>query len=118
MTIRTIGAAILGLVLGFAGSKLLFLQWATLVPWGLGALSVGALCRTRREALPAGAVYGFVLGLAFMIAGYGGSDPIVGKLPFFAVIGLVSAAAGALAAFVGYWRWHEWRRSNDAEGAR
>lgn len=116
MTIRITGAAILGLILGFGAAQLLSLQWATLIPWAIGAMGVGALCRARREALLAGAVYGFVLGFAFMTAGYSGSDPIVGKLPFFAVIGVVSAAFGAVLGFVGYWRWHEWRRSG-AEGA-
>ena len=108
MTVRLIGAAILGLVLGIGATRFPSLQWVTLVPWGLGAMAVGALCRGRREALAAGVAYGFVLGFAFMTAGYTGTDPIAGKLPFFAVIGLVSAAFGAALAFVGYWRWHEW----------
>jgi hypothetical protein len=104
---RLIGAAILGLVFGFAGAQLLHLQWATLIPWGLGALGVGAVCRDRNEALVAGAVYGFALGLTFMTAGYNGTDPVAGKLPFFVLIGVVCAAFGAVAAFVGWWRWHQ-----------
>lgn len=108
MTARLIGGAIVGLILGYAGAQLLHLQWATLIPWGLAALAVGAICRSRREALIAAAVYGFFLGFSFMIAGYAGTDPIMGKLPFFALIGLVGAVAGAVAGFVGWWRWHGW----------
>jgi hypothetical protein len=111
MGIRIVGAALVGLVFGYAGSQLLHLQWATLIPWALGALGVGALCRSQREALIAGAAYGLVLGFAFMIAGYNGTDPVAGKLPFFAIIGVVSAPFGAAASFVGWWRWHRWGRN-------
>ena len=114
MAARIIGGAIAGLILGYAGAQLLHLQAATLVPWALAAMAVGAVCRVRREALAAGAVYGFVLGFSFMIFGYTGTDPIAGKLPFFALIGVVAAVAGAVAGFVGYWRWHEWGRHADA----
>lgn len=110
MAARLIGGAIVGLVLAYAGVLVLGLQWATFIPWGLAGLALGAVCRSRREALAAGAVYGFVLGFTFMVAGYSGADPVAGKLPFFAVIGAVSAVAGAVAAFVGWWRWHGWGR--------
>jgi len=110
MGIRIVVSALVGLVFGYAGSQLLSLQWATLIPWALGALSVGALCRSQREALIVGAAYGFVLGFSFMIAGYNGTDPVAGKVPFFAIIGIVSAAFGAGASFVGWWRWHRWGR--------
>lgn len=110
MAARLIGGAILGLVLGFGAAQLLQLQWATLIPWGLAGLGLGAVCRSRQEALMSGALYGFVLGFTFMVAGYDGTDPVAGKLPFFAVIGVVSGVAGALAGFVGWWRWHGWGR--------
>ena len=112
MAIRVAGAAVLGLVLGYAGSQLLNLQWATLIPWALGGLAVGAVCRVRSEALVAGLAYGFVLGFSFMVVGYNGTDPIVGKLPFFAIIGVVSAAFGGVLAFVGWFRWHGWNRAS------
>jgi hypothetical protein len=108
MAIRIIGAAILGLVLGYAAAQLLSLQVATLIPWALGALAVGAVCRAGREAMIAGGAYGFVLGLVFMIANYNGTDPVAGKLPFFVVIGVVCAAFGAALAWAGWWRWHRW----------
>lgn len=55
-------------------------------------------------------IYGFVLGFTFMAVDDSGTVPVAGKLPFFAVIGVVSAFAGAVAAFVGWWRWHGWGR--------
>jgi hypothetical protein len=39
-------------------------------------------------------------------AGYGGADPLLSKVPFFAVFGLVSAAFGIALGLVGHWlRW-------------
>ena len=110
MAIRVAGAAILGVVLGYGATLLPSLQWVTLVPWALGAMAVGAISLGRRDALIAGAIYGFLVGFTFMVAGYTGTDPIAGKLPFFAVIGVVSAAVASTAAFVGWWRWHGWGR--------
>ena len=101
---RRSGAAIaLGVMLGFLGSRLLFLGWATLIPWGIAGLVVGAISQDRRQALAGGAAYGFVLGFTFTAAGYGGADPPLSKIPFFAVLGLVSAAFGIVLSLVGHW---------------
>ena len=94
-------AAATGIVLGFLGSKLLFLGWLTVIPWGLAALLVGYLALNRRQALFAGVVFGFFLGFVFMIGGYSGSDPLLSKLLPFALIGVVTAAVGAIAAVIG-----------------
>ena len=97
------GVAIaLGVVLGFLGSRLL-LQWATLIPWGIAALAVGAICQEQRQALVAGAGYGFALGFTFMAAGYAGIDPLLGKVWFFAIIGVVSAAFGVALSIAAQW---------------
>jgi hypothetical protein len=98
------GVAIaLGVVLGFVGSRLLFLQAATLIPWGIAGLVVGAISQDRRQALVGGAAYGFVVGFTFTAAGYGGADPLFSKIPFFAIFGLVSAAFGIALSLVGHW---------------
>ena len=98
------GVAIaLGVMLGFLGSRLLFLGWATLIPWGIAGLVVGAISQDRRQALAGGAAYGFVLGFTFTAAGYGGADPLLSKVPFFAVLGLVSAAFGIALSLGGHW---------------
>ena len=103
MAERSTVATALGVVLGFLGSRLLFLQWATLIPWGVAALAVGGISKDRRQALVAGAGYGFALGFTFTAAGYGGADPLLGKVPFFAIFGLVSAAFGVALSLAGQW---------------
>jgi len=101
---RRSGVAIaMGVVLGFLGSRLLFLQWATLIPWGIGGLVVGAISQDRRQALVGGAAYGFVVGFTFTAASYGGADPLLSKVPFFAIFGLVSAAFGIALTLAGHW---------------
>ena len=73
---------------------MLFLQGLTLLPWAVAALIVGAICSDRRQAIAAGAVYGFVLGFSFAAFGYGGAEQIGSRVPFFALLGLVSAVFG------------------------
>jgi hypothetical protein len=103
MAERTSVAVALGVVLGFLGSRLLVLRWATLIPWGIAGLAVGAISRDRRQALVAGTLYGFALGFTFMAAGYTGADPLLGKVPFFAIIGVVCAPFGLALSLVGWW---------------
>jgi hypothetical protein len=102
-------AVALGILLGVLGSRMLFLQWATLIPWGLVAVVVGVLARDRGQAIVDGAVYGFALGFSFMVAGYGGTDPVVAKAPFFAIIGLVSAGFGAVLSLAAQFVASRWR---------
>ena len=103
MLVRLAGSAATGIVLGFLASRLLFLQAATLIPWAVAGLLIGALCGTSKAALAAGAVYGFALGFSFTAFGYTGADPILGKLPFFALLGAVSAVFGAVLSAAGLW---------------
>jgi hypothetical protein len=98
---RSVGSAALGLVLGFLASRTQFLGWATLLPWAAGALLVGAVSRDWRQGLALGAAYGFVLGFSFAAFVYAGADPILGKAPFFAVLGAVSAGFGATLSVAG-----------------
>jgi len=42
-----------------------------------------------------------VLGFSFMAFGYSGADPLLGKVPFLAVLGVVSAAFGAALSLAG-----------------
>ena len=93
MAERLAGAAALAVMLGFLGSRLPFLQWATLVPWGVAALVVGGISQDRRQALLSVAAYGFALGSSFMAAGYSGADPLLGKVGVFAIVGVVCAGS-------------------------
>lgn len=98
---RMFVSAVIGAILGYAASKLLFLQWLTLIPWGLAALVIGYFSATRQESILAGLAYGFLLGFIFMLAGYSGADPVITKVPFFVLLGIISAVCGAILAFLG-----------------
>ena len=48
-----------------------------------------------------GALFGFVLAFSFMVSGYSGAEPLMGRLPAFAALGLVGAACGVLLGLLG-----------------
>lgn len=94
-------AVLVGAVLGLVGARYLFVgSWLSLIPWGIAGLALGAWCKPA-EGLRVGAVYGFTIVFAFMVAGYAGSAPLVGRLPAFALIGLVGAVFGLILGVVG-----------------
>jgi hypothetical protein len=97
---RYITGMVLGVALGFAGAKMLNLQWFTLIPWGIAGIALG-LGATRVKAIAAGAVYGFVLCFVFMLVGYSGAAPAITRLPFFAAIGLFGAVCGIALTWTG-----------------
>lgn len=99
-TSRLAAAALLGLVFGIAAAHALFLGGWTLVPWGVGGLAVGLGAR-RRSGIIAGAVYGFVLSFAFMVANYHGTASALGRVPFFAVFGIIGAGCGLVLGGLG-----------------
>jgi hypothetical protein len=96
---------------------MLFLQGATLTPWAVAAIAIGTISKARREALIDGAAYGFALGFSFTAFGYNGVDPLIAKVPFFAILGVVSAAFGAALSVAAHW-FRAWsrRRSGGAAG--
>jgi hypothetical protein len=91
---------IVGIVLGFISSRLLFLQGLTLLPWGITSLLIGYFSKSQRMALINGLTFGFFLGFVFILAGYTGSEPVITRIPFFVLIGIVSAICGALLSYV------------------
>ena len=93
-------SAAAGLVLGFVGTKLLFLGGLTLLPWAVAALLIGWLSRDAKLAFVNGAIYGFVLSFVFMLAGYEGNE-VVAKLPFFVLLGLFGGVCGLIWAWLG-----------------
>ena len=97
---RFVTAIALGVLLGWAATHAFFLQWWTLVPWGLAAVGLGHRA-TRASAAIAGALYGFVLCFVFTLAGYGGTAPVIARVPFFTVLGGVGAVCGLLLALLG-----------------
>lgn len=101
---------VLGIILGVAGDYVLFLGGWTLIPWGIAGVLLGAWAGKEARVI-AGSLYGFALCFTFMIAGYTGAAPMVGRLPFFALLGLFGALCGAASATVGSVAWRKLRGS-------
>ncbi len=99
---RYAGLVALGATLGLLGARYVLVgSGLSLVPWGLVAVLVGVLAHSRRAALAGAAAYGCALAFTFMVAGYDGGAPVLSRLPFFAILGLVGAACAALLALAG-----------------
>jgi hypothetical protein len=98
---KVIIAGILGVILGATGPYYLFMGAYSVVPWGLAALGLGFWC-AKRQALYAGAVYGFCLSFSFMVAGYTGAQSLVSRFPFFVLLGLFGAVCGIALSATGY----------------
>lgn len=97
-------AAVLGLLLGVVCGAWLS-SGLDLVPWAIGALALGAASRDRTVALGSAALFGFVVSVSFLVAGYDGSSSFVARTAFFLVLGLFGAlcglALGALGRLLG-----------------
>jgi len=85
-----------------AGPQYVILGWYSLIPWGLIAVALGAW-GNKREALKSGAVYGFSLSFAFLVAGYNGTPSLVSRFPFFLILALFGAVCGLALSALGYY---------------
>lgn len=99
---RTIVSICLGALLGIVGARYLLVGSALcLVPWSIAGLCIGYF-NDRRGAMINGAVYGFVLSFAFMCAGYKGAAPLLMRVPFFLLLGLIGGACGFALGNLGF----------------
>lgn len=97
---RLVVGVLVGAALGVVGARYVFVgSWLSLVPWTVAGLALGHV-PDRRRALGIGAAFGSALFFAFMVAGYTGSRPMLGRMPFFAIVGLVGAVYGGGIGFV------------------
>lgn len=109
---KYITAIVVGSVLGLIGSRYLFVgSWLSLIPWTIAGLALGAWC-ARAESLGVGAVYGFFLVFVFMATGYAGSAPLLGRIPAFAVLGLIGAVCGLVLGIMGSLAAGAWKRKS------
>jgi uncharacterized membrane protein YGL010W len=98
----TIIAICLGALLGIVSARYVLVGSAlSLVPWAVCGICIGYF-NDRRGAMINGAVYGFVLSFAFMCAGYTGPQPIMLRVPFFLVLGLIGAVCGFALGNLGF----------------
>ena len=99
--VRYVGLGVLGAAMGVLGARYVFVgSGQSLLPWSLVALLVGGFAPTRGAAAAGAAAYGFTLAFAFMVAGYDGSETLLSRLPFFAILGLVGAGCATLLALL------------------
>lgn len=98
---KRVVAFIVGAAIGAAGPQYVFLGAYSLIPWGLAAIALG-LWGSKREALKSGAVYGFSLSFAFLVAGYNGTPSLVSRFPFFVILALFGAVLGVALSALGY----------------
>ena len=80
-----------GVVLGLLGGPV----WVLAI-WAAVAAVCGGAARSGREAIVAGSVFGFVVSFVFLARGYAGVEPLITRLPFFALLALFGAACGAV----------------------
>ena len=101
--LKTITAMIVGALLGVIGSRYLFVGSAlSLIPWGIAGCLIGIWSDTRRQSILNGGLYGFVLSFVFMLSGYAGSEPVISRFPFFALLGLFGAVCGLILGWIGF----------------
>ncbi|MFL6061275.1 MAG: hypothetical protein ACJ72E_08595 [Marmoricola sp.] len=92
----------LGAALGLLGATVLFVgSGLVLLPWAVVGALLGAWRPTRRSALRAGAVYGFVLALVFMIASYDGHTGAGAVVLLVLACSCVGAVCGGVLAMLG-----------------
>jgi len=100
---KTAIVGIIGALLGIIGSRILFVGSAlSLIPWGLVGLADGIYAKNTKEAVVSGFVYGFLLSFVFMLSGYNGTQSIITRVPFFAILGLFGAFCGLILAYIGF----------------
>lgn len=99
---KTATAIVVGLVLGIVGARYVFVgSWINLIPWSIAGLVIG-YWGSKIESIVNGLTYGFVLSFVFMLAGYSGKSPLVGRVPFFAVLGVFGGVCGLILGLIGF----------------
>ncbi len=99
----TVASLVAGGVLGWLCARFVFVGsgWA-LLPWAAVGIGLGATASTGIVAASCGAIYGFVLGSVFMVAGYAGAAPLSSVLLPFAGLGLIAAIGGVACGELGW----------------
>jgi len=80
--------------------------WYTTIPWIIATLIVGWLSHSRRAAMINGAIFGYVIFLSYIFAGYAGKTDTKSIMLFILFnlgFSLVGGVAGTLGGFIGNW---------------
>ncbi len=100
----TIVAAAVGLVLGLGTAQWVLVgSWASLIPWALAGLIVGVAAPDATGAARAGAVYGAVLVVSFVVGGRSGdfSQQWLTFVPFTTVLAAIGIGCGCILSSLG-----------------
>jgi hypothetical protein len=99
---KGLAGVVVAVVFGILSSRYLLVGSAlSLIPWGIAGVLLGVWCAQYREAAGLGALYGFLIAFTFMVTGYQGAAPILSRVPFFAILGLVGAVCGVGLGVIG-----------------
>jgi hypothetical protein len=98
---KYVTAAVVGIIIGVAGPRYVVLGPYAVIPWGLVAVALGLWCN-KRESLIAGALYGFCLSFAFLVASYADTASLISRLPFIIVLAAFGAICGIALSVTGY----------------
>lgn len=98
-------SAIVGIVFGIiANHGILLGSSFNLVVWAVVGILIGLFIEQKKYIKLSGLSYGFFLGIAFMVSGFGGtSDKIFGYSLFTLIISIIGALCGWMAVFLGNW---------------
>jgi uncharacterized protein YqhQ len=80
--------------------------WYTIIPWIIATLIVGWLNPNRQAAVTNGAIFGYMIFLSYIFAGYKGKTDTKTILLFILFnfgFSLVGSVAGLLGGFIGNW---------------
>lgn len=95
-------AVLTGVILGGVVSKYLFVgSYLNLLLWGVFGIGLGWWSDSKKYAIRNSGIYGFILSFVFMFVGYQGSAPIISRIPFFAILGLVGMMCGFVLGLIG-----------------
>ena len=98
-----VAAVAAGVVLGVTCARWVWVgSGASLAPWAVAALALGAAASGRGTAVLASALYGFVLSVSFMVAGYDGHASMWARTWFFTLLGVVGACCAAALGALGH----------------
>ena len=99
---RIVIGGLVGLLLGVIGARYLFVSsWLSLILWAIAGMVLGFWAKRISETALAGTTYGFLLAFSFMIAGYGGAEPLATRLLPFAALGIIGAVCGTACTLTG-----------------
>jgi hypothetical protein len=102
--IRILVIVIVGGLLG-VGSYYLINGWYNVIPWAVVSLFIGYRCKTTRQGIIDGAVFGYVLFLVYLFVGYNTGTDVQGFIRFVLIdigLSLIGAVIGAAGSYAGF----------------